>query len=99
MPSKAQDKLIALSSDAGPDKLIAIFRELPPENQKILGELILHFNRVSVHSDINKMTSANMAIILAPNLFDYGSGDVFKKMAQGECIALLLLKSADLILG
>jgi hypothetical protein len=46
-----------------------LVRELPPPNGATLALLSRHLNRVSAHSDVNKMNSKVLAIVFGPTLF------------------------------
>lgn len=50
-------------------ELRRLVRELPPPNGATLAYLIRHLNRVSSHSNQNKMTPRILAIIFGPTLF------------------------------
>ncbi|CAH1798595.1 unnamed protein product [Owenia fusiformis] len=45
-----------------------LYDELPEDNFLVLKYLIRFLNEVSTHSDVNKMTASNIAIVFGPNL-------------------------------
>ena len=46
----------------------AIINALPDPNYATLRVLMLHLNRVQEHSDVNRMTAQNLAIVWGPTL-------------------------------
>ncbi len=78
----------------------ALFQELPPENQKILGELLLHFSEVSRNGKKNLMTSSNLAIILGPHLINYSAAEFLDGMeTRVSRLAKVMIDNADWIVG
>lgn len=64
--------------------LWAVLKKLPQPNYDNLRYLIKFLNELTNHQDVNKMTPANIAIVIAPNLLwckpegtagDMGAGD------------------------
>ncbi|KIV89369.1 hypothetical protein, variant [Exophiala mesophila] len=54
------------------DSIHALVNALPDPNYATLRVLALHLNRVANHSDRNKMTHGNLAIVFAPTLMGQG---------------------------
>lgn len=57
------------------DSIHALVNSLPDPNYATLRALTLHLYRVAQHSDNNKMTISNLAIVFAPTLMgQHGAG-------------------------
>lgn len=57
------------------DQLRAIYnmmQKLPTTNHGVLARLFFHLARIAQHSDVNKMTAGNLAVVFAPVLFRAG---------------------------
>ncbi|KAI9733365.1 MAG: hypothetical protein M1834_003449 [Cirrosporium novae-zelandiae] len=54
------------------DTLHAVINSLPDPNYATLRALVLHLNRVQEHSQVNRMTGANLAIVFGPTLMGVG---------------------------
>ena len=60
-----------LECQSAPDSTIALqllMQELPETNMLIIRRIIQMCLKVSEHSEVNKMTSTNMAIVIGPNI-------------------------------
>lgn len=56
------------------DSIHALVNALPDPNYATLRLLALHLHRVAQHSDRNKMTKSNLAIVFAPTLMGQQGG-------------------------
>lgn len=56
------------------DSIHALVNALPDPNYATLRVLALHLHRVAQHSDRNKMTNSNLAIVFAPTLMGQQGG-------------------------
>lgn len=54
--------------------------QLPKENRRVLYKLVRFLQEVSTKSDINNMTTSNLAIVFAPNIFVAPGNDIFQPM-------------------
>ena len=56
------------------DSVHALVNSLPDPNYATLRVLALHLHRIAQHSDRNKMTNSNLAIVFAPTLMGQQGG-------------------------
>ncbi|KAG8746338.1 hypothetical protein FRC10_005327 [Ceratobasidium sp. 414] len=68
IPSNMYNACISVAED--PDRVVSIVRELPPNNRRVLLFVISFLQLFLPESvaSVTKMTSANMALVMAPNL-------------------------------
>ncbi|KAK5198706.1 Rho GTPase-activating protein [Exophiala xenobiotica] len=69
------------------DSIHALVNALPDPNYATLRTLVLHLTRVASHSDKNKMTQSNLAIVFAPTLMGRSGGMNGQSPGAGADIA------------
>ncbi|KIW44957.1 uncharacterized protein PV06_03388 [Exophiala oligosperma] len=69
------------------DSIHALVNSLPDPNYATLRTLVLHLHRVASHSDKNKMTQSNLAIVFAPTLMGRAGGTNGQAPGAGADIA------------
>ncbi|KIW15337.1 hypothetical protein PV08_05383 [Exophiala spinifera] len=69
------------------DSIHALVNSLPDPNYATLRTLVLHLHRVAAHSDKNKMTQSNLAIVFAPTLMGRAGGANGQAPGAGSDIA------------
>jgi len=55
---------------SGPDDCINAFKTLPEPQKSLVSWLLDFLVTISRNSEVNKMTAQNLAIVVAPNLYD-----------------------------
>ncbi|KAI1617287.1 myosin IX [Exophiala viscosa] len=65
------------------DSVHALINGLPDPNYATLRTLVLHLNRIAQHSEKNKMTHSNLAIVFAPTLMGQQGGGGANSQAPG----------------
>ena len=76
------------------DSLHAIINALPDPNYATLRVLTLHLNRVQEHSNVNRMTAQNLAIVWGPTLMGGGnSGDIRDAGWQAKVVETILVNT------
>eukprot|EP00008_Paramoeba_atlantica_P001074 CAMPEP_0201501866 /NCGR_PEP_ID=MMETSP0151_2-20130828/83822_1 /ASSEMBLY_ACC=CAM_ASM_000257 /TAXON_ID=200890 /ORGANISM="Paramoeba atlantica, Strain 621/1 / CCAP 1560/9" /LENGTH=427 /DNA_ID=CAMNT_0047895411 /DNA_START=728 /DNA_END=2011 /DNA_ORIENTATION=- len=76
-PPEVYDRYVSLDEKSKPEKLESLpklLQDLPRENRNLVMELIKFAYRVSQHSEKNKMTPNNLAIVFGPNLLKKSGG-------------------------
>lgn len=66
-------KFIDVANMTGPQeevrcKINELVGQLPPVNRALTSTLMVHLAKVATHSDVNKMTPSNLAIVFAPGI-------------------------------
>ncbi|KAE9973089.1 hypothetical protein BLS_003757 [Venturia inaequalis] len=72
------------------DRMHATINELPDPNYATLRALVLHLNRVDQHSEANRMTPTNLAVVFAPTLMGPHSGPMSEAGLQPKVIETIL---------
>ncbi|QDS68513.1 hypothetical protein FKW77_010880 [Venturia effusa] len=72
------------------DSMHATINELPDPNYATLRALVLHLNRVDQHSEANRMTPTNLAVVFAPTLMGPHTGQMSEAGLQPKVIETIL---------
>jgi len=72
------------------DSMHAIINALPDPNYATLRALVLHLYRVDQHSEHNRMTPTNLAVVFAPTLMGAHTGQMSDASLQPKVIETIL---------
>jgi hypothetical protein len=72
-----------------------ILNLLPAQNINLLSFLIIFLKLVAQNSDINKMTSSNLAMVFAPNLLRSSLEDVNMSIADNSASSAIMISLID----
>eukprot|EP01104_Vermistella_antarctica_P002925 TRINITY_DN13101_c0_g1_i1.p1 TRINITY_DN13101_c0_g1~~TRINITY_DN13101_c0_g1_i1.p1 ORF type:complete len:754 (+),score=192.56 TRINITY_DN13101_c0_g1_i1:567-2828(+) len=61
-------KFVAAAKSNSIEKIAELAAQLPESNRRFLHELVSFFAEVANHSEVNKMTAKNLAVVFAPNV-------------------------------
>lgn len=78
------------------DALHATINGLPDPNYATLRSLTLHLDKVMRHSDRNRMTANNLAVIFSPTLMGPHNGPVQEPALQYRAIETILLNAREI---
>lgn len=85
---KVPTESIFYSSDA--DRCIAAYNGLPEPSKTLLTWLLDLLCKTTEHAQINRMTPQNLAIVVAPNLYDTSSSDPMEGLVMSQkCVQFL----------
>uniref|UniRef100_A0AC35GUH2 Rho-GAP domain-containing protein n=1 Tax=Panagrolaimus sp. PS1159 TaxID=55785 RepID=A0AC35GUH2_9BILA len=71
IPSTSCDEFVRAIESNDDQKIMNCVFELSASNRDTLAYFILHLQKVSQHSDTNKMSIENLATVLAPTIIEY----------------------------
>jgi len=75
-----------------------LLAKLPPENIALLRELVLFLKVISEHSDKNKMTISNIAIVFGPNLLRSSEeGNMFELVRVNAVMSFIIQHAKALL--
>jgi len=91
-------EFIRIAKEHKPDELdqyAAVCRQLPPENFALLREILYMAADFAALSDVNKMTSDNLAIVIGPNLLKSDSTDMALQVQESQFVTDIFKKFID----
>ncbi|PWN51926.1 RhoGAP-domain-containing protein [Violaceomyces palustris] len=74
-------------------------RRLPPIHQATLKVILQHLSKVAAHSDLNRMTAANLSVVFSPCLLseaDYETTSVAAAMEEDKTMEDLIMYCGDI---
>eukprot|EP00211_Chloroparvula_japonica_P003773 CAMPEP_0119139102 /NCGR_PEP_ID=MMETSP1310-20130426/26889_1 /TAXON_ID=464262 /ORGANISM="Genus nov. species nov., Strain RCC2339" /LENGTH=703 /DNA_ID=CAMNT_0007130361 /DNA_START=62 /DNA_END=2173 /DNA_ORIENTATION=+ len=76
----------SLSDDDKMETLPVLLDKLPETNKPLVYQLLGFCHQVSMHSEENKMTPKNLAIVFGPNLMRSSGGDLMSEAANSPAV-------------